>query len=209
MPRRATFALGFTMRVAILTLLCSVLVSCATAELPTYFPKDSFPDDFVDNWYSTQLVALKERPLCCDVAAAPLTVRFTWLRSFHHPVMIRLDKSKSGRWIITTKISSGRGGYDPGHLTTEATVPIADNDAAWIAGRVKLGSDFWGLTTEESPAGPDGTVEVTLDGAQWIVEELDGTNYHVVDRVSPDDGLLRDIATHLMTLSHRSFGPVY
>ena len=75
---------------------------------PRYFPSGALGDDsaFIENWYSGQLAALKEQPLCCGVEDPQTIVRFTWLRSFHHPVAIRLFRSGDGRWM---RCQWGRG----------------------------------------------------------------------------------------------------
>jgi hypothetical protein len=46
------------------------------------------------------------------------------------------------------------------------------------------------------------------DGAQWIVEVLDGKNYHFVDRWSAE-GLIRELGMQFIDLSQHRLDPVY
>lgn len=50
------------------------------------------PFNEVATWYSSQLCALNE-PLIFDQKSGTI-YRFTWLRTFHHPVAIRIQKQK-------------------------------------------------------------------------------------------------------------------
>jgi hypothetical protein len=152
---------------------------------PRYFPAGALGDDsaFIENWYSRQLSALKEQPLCCGVIDSHTTVRFTWLRSFHHPVAIRLFRSGDGRWLLTTKVAGGAGGYKPGHLTTNVTRELKASETQRILSLVAPATDYWKLSgTEIDEPSSDGSIVLHADGAQWIIEVLDGSAYHVVDR---------------------------
>src|SRR5262245_51972945 len=74
-------------------------------------------DQFVSDWYTKQLKALKEPSLWeLSKKSVPQAYRFLWLRSFHHPVAIRLDINADGTARLTTKMTSGAGGYAPGKL---------------------------------------------------------------------------------------------
>ena len=46
-----------------------------------------------------------------------------WLRSFHHPVAVRLDIMSDGTGKLTVKIANGAAGYKPGKLV-ENTSPL-------------------------------------------------------------------------------------
>jgi hypothetical protein len=189
-----------------------LLASTGASAAPRYFPPGALGDDaeFIEHWYAEQLTALKEQPLCCGAKDSQTTVRFAWLRSFHHPVAIRLFQSGDGRWLLTTKVASGAGGYKPGHLTTNATRELKASDAEQILSLVAPGTDYWKLSSrgEEKPSA-DGLIRVQVDGAQWIIEVLDGNAYHVVDRWSPESGIIHDLGMRFMALSGRKFGSVY
>lgn len=104
------------------TLVICVLPLFAQA---VYFPAGSFDtnkdsDRFVAHWFSGQLIALHEPSLLAmskDKSAQ--TYRFLWLRSFHHPVAVRVDFHTDGPAVVMTKIGAGEGGYPPGNLVTD------------------------------------------------------------------------------------------
>jgi hypothetical protein len=50
---------------------------------------------------------------------------------------------------------------------------------------------------------------IQIDGARWIVEVVDLSAYHVVDRWSSENGIICEVETRLMALSGRQFDPVY
>jgi len=79
----------------------------------SYFPKGALSDyDRVDigkaDWYSGQLRALDEPSLLEEAKNPSLeSYRFVWLRTFHHPVAVRLDIMADGSGKLTVKIASG------------------------------------------------------------------------------------------------------
>src|SRR5215469_17272752 len=88
----------------------------------TYFPSGALSDSdqadsFKSRWYSDQLRALDE-PSLLEKAKDPSlqSYRFVWLRTFHHPVAVRLDITSDGVGKLTVKIANGAGGYKPGKL---------------------------------------------------------------------------------------------
>jgi hypothetical protein len=89
-----------------------------TENRPRFFPKPAKNpgDQLKDYWYAMYLTALRERPLCCNSSGSAEVYRFTWLRTFHHPVVISLEHDLKGRWLMHTKVTSGAGGYEPGIL---------------------------------------------------------------------------------------------
>jgi hypothetical protein len=199
-------------KVSVAVFLSIALVGSVAFGGARYFPTGTLGDDseFVERWYSEQLTALKEKPLCCGLTDSATTVRFTWLRSFHHPVAIRLSRSGDGRWLLTTKAAAGAGGYKPGHLATNVTRELKASDAEQILSLVAPATTYWKLSsTEVNEPSPDGSILIHTDGAQWIVEVLDGSAYHLVDRWSPESGIIHDLGLRLIALSGQEFGPVY
>jgi hypothetical protein len=183
----------------------------SAADAPRFFPD---LDDFKAQWYARQLQALQEKPLCCDSADHEPVVRFVWLRSFQHPVVIRLDEMAAGNWRVVTKMGSGTGGGDPGTLTTRKKRTLAAHDVAAMRALFKPTSWFWSTASAQAATAtgdcaPDQTC-VTLegDGSQWILEVRAGNRYHYIDRWSPKDGPVRDIGERLIALSQQDFGSI-
>lgn len=126
---------------------------------------------FKINWYSKHLYALNE-PVLSDTIAGQI-FRFTWLRSFHNPIVVRIeniDNSVKLYW----KVSDGAGGYEPGEIIENQIKDLTMSDWERFSERIDK-SDFWNLPTVLN--------ELTgTDGAQWILEGKTFGKYHVVDR---------------------------
>lgn len=123
------------------------------------------------DWYSKQLIALKE-PVLNDPSSTKV-FRFTWLRSFHNPIAIRLENKKD-HITLYWKACDGKGGYDSGKLVTDKKKKLSLKE--WTQFQQKIDSiDFWNIpTTDNSVFG--------VDGARWILEGKESGKYHVVDR---------------------------
>lgn len=168
-----------------------------------YFPPEVLGETeqsshFKEQWYSDQLRALKEPSLWeQSKTQKSQTYRFLWLRSFHNPISVRLDVREDGSGLLTTKVTSGQGGYKPGKLVTNKTGVLTREQTAWAVEQIKE-TGFWGLQSHENTkegVGPNGekTVEVRADGAQWIFEGVNNGKYQVADRWSPQNGPVRDL----------------
>ena len=151
-------------------------------------------DTFINTWYSKMLFALKE-PILKDYYGDKEIYRFTWLRTFHHPVSVRLEKQ--GEVIkLFTKVSNGVGGYYAGQLFFDTTVNITTSQYNLLQQKVnKIG--FWNLATEKRD-------EAGKDGSEWIIEVFKGNKYHMVTRWTPDieqEENFRSVGEYLVSLS--------
>jgi hypothetical protein len=150
-------------------------------------------DTFVNTWYSKMLFALKE-PVLKDYHGDKEIYRFTWLRSFHHPVSTRLERQ--GDIIkLFTKVSNGAGGYEPGELITDDNREVTLQEYNLLLGKIN-DTKFWSLPTEMRDGG--------TDGAEWIVEIVKDNRYHLVTRNTPFEerhGNYRIIGEYFMLLS--------
>jgi hypothetical protein len=150
-----------------------------------YFPPGAH-DQSVSDWYSKQLQALEEPSLWeLSKTQGSQSYRFLWLRTFHHPVAIRLDINADGTSRLTTKMTSGAGGYGPGKLTQNDVTTMTKERTDWFLEQIERNS-FWTLASRDE-------TRFGKDGAQWIVEGVKNGNYHIVDRWSPKDGEVRAI----------------
>jgi len=174
-----------------------------TENRPRFFPKPAKNpgDQLKDYWYAMYLTALRERPLCCNSSGAAEVYRFTWLRTFHHPVVISLEHDLKGRWLMHTKVSSGAGGYEPGILGLDLVRSMSSDYTRQLRDTMSVNSTFWNTAAQDSSVG--------LDGAEWIIESRVGDNYHFVDRWTPSNGLIQDIGLQFLALSGANFDPVY
>ena len=176
-------------------------VSCS-ADDTTYFQNSGVADR--ESWYGRALRRMGESRLC--PAEGLVTYRFLWLRTFHRPVAVRVEKTRAGGqlWL---KVLGGAGGYDPGRLVQDRTLRLTKGQWDSVA-VLASGAHLWDLPSVE-PAKVD-TVNGQVrywggaDGARWILESVDGLRYHLVDRWTPtpsDAGLYYALCRYLLTLS--------
>jgi hypothetical protein len=143
------------------------------------FDSDKEGHDFVVDWYSEHLRAMKEPSLwkLSERDRSATVYRLLWLPTFDRPVSVRLVKS--GKWAtLHAVLLSGRGGYDPGRVIVSKSAKIAGrqwDDFNRLIDKIKI----WQMPTKDP--GPDG-----CDGDQLIFEVVSGGKYHIVDRWSPD-----------------------
>jgi hypothetical protein len=165
-------------------LLLTVSIVCAAQD---YFPRGVFSDP---TDYSKHLVALDERPLFVAKPDPQVECyRFTWLRSFHRPVVFRVDESKSGTATFTIKVGDGAGGHEPGKLVRTEKKPVDDTLLAKLRNSVQHGRFFELPATDRN---------LGADGSTWILEVIKDGRYHVVSRWSPRDGTIHRIGTLLI-----------
>ncbi len=161
-------------------------------------------DEFEDQWFSGELSAFREPSLYARAASAPRSLRLTWLRSFHDPVVVRIDSRGDGSAVMTARRRPGGHGFgSQGGVDREQEIVrfLSTAEAVALARIV----DETGLF--ESP--PSGC-SCCLDGAQWIIEGVDPhAGYRYRSRQSPDEGLERVIGLHLLTLTGWNLEPIY
>lgn len=148
---------------------------------------------FVNTWYSKMLFALKE-PILKNYQGSKEIYRFTWLRSFNHPVSIRLEKQ--GDLIkLFTKVSNGAGGYVPGDLIVDKVTDVTLQEYYTLLEKIEE-TKFWSLPTEKEEGSSDGSV--------WLIEVAKNNRYHLVTRRTPfveRYGNYRIIGEYLISLA--------
>ena len=171
----------------------SVLVFCACSSTTVdYFPEDTF-DDFTINWYSQQLSALDEPPIHNQKSDVTKRIyRFIWLRTFHHPISLRIEISDKEHAVLYVKETDGAGGYEPGKIKTKDEKRLSKVEVRKFLETIAE-NNFWLL--------PKTGGEEGLDGAQWIIEGMSDGKYHVVERWSPDEGNVREIGLYFLKMS--------
>jgi len=150
-----------------------------------YFPLDVFTDTasfvgkdtFLVERYTQKLKALGE-PSLFNKDGSKEIYRMLWLRTFHNPIVIRIEKDQDS-YRLYWKVSSGKGGYEPGELISYKSRQIEKSD--WdkfqdLVDRIA----FWNSETVEKGLHGD-------DGSRWIIEGVKGKDYHLTDRWTPRD----------------------
>ena len=169
---------------------------------PQYFPTGVFSEypelsDFRSRSYAKHLRAMSE-PSLLEAAKdkSADSYRFLWLRTFQHPIAIRLTIRPDGTAQLTGIEMNGKGGYDPGTLATTQIVEISNDQIHQFQGLMQT-TEYWSMPTVD----PRLHEERIRDGAEWILEGARDGRYHVVARLSPQDGTYREACLYLLNLS--------
>ncbi|HTS25880.1 MAG TPA: hypothetical protein VMH81_08390 [Bryobacteraceae bacterium] len=167
----------------------SVLLLLASAALPAqqYFPpavlgRTPAEEQANAEWYTKHLKALHEPSLweLSRTDAKAEVYRFLWLRSFHHPIAVRLVVRPSGSGWLNARMTSGQGGYQTGRISRYSKSWLTKAKTQSFLAAIDS-VNFWNTPTLEETGSA-----VHLDGAQWILEGVKGGQYHIVDRWSPE-----------------------
>jgi hypothetical protein len=169
-------------------------------DLARYFPGQD--DSASKNRYAASergtariLEQFNEPSLCCHPEETTREFRFTWLRTFDHPIVIRISERQDGNWSVVVKVASGQAGFDFDGLKL-----IHDKSTA-----VSLEAII-DLLNAFGPTKPFWTTlayggEVGSDGSEWLIEARSENGYHYVSRWSPEDGPVREIGELFLTVS--------
>lgn len=122
------------------------------------------------NWYSKHLKAMQE-PVIRN-STHKQVFRFTWLRTFDNPIVIRLENDNN-KITLFWKVNDGKGGYDPGEIIVNDKKELTVEEWKVIYDDI-YAINFYSLTPNQRTMG--------LDGAQWILEANVFGKYHAVDR---------------------------
>ena len=147
-----------------------------------YFPAGTFEGSTLE-WYAKNLRVLQEPSLADRKDAGPDVYRLLWMRSFHSPMVFRLEFSADGIARLTVKKARleevKNHNLEPTKLTSNTqkkiATPVADNflrlfDASTFSKR-SLGDP------REEMGG--------ADGSTWVFEAIQKGVYHVTTRWSP------------------------
>jgi hypothetical protein len=176
--------------------------------------KESIISQSEARWYSSELRAAGEPPLFHSSAsgepAGASIIRFTWLRSFRPPVIVRVEGLTSGSPRLIARQLSGMGGYAPGQTETAIDRALTISDAQTLAALVAETH----LTQPRSrpsvlkACGPSLGPPV-VDGAEWLIEIADSRGYHVAEDTSPEAGDIRRLGLAMLALTGWKTDPVY
>lgn len=163
------------------------LCSTAAAQKPVGVSCDEVSGEFFPaldlselekRWYGEHLEAAGEPNLCDRASGLREVYRFTWLRSFHPPVIVRIERQDSTHRVVAKKLD-GRGGYEPGELVVDRSTAIEARKWGKFKSLLSAAS-FWS-------ASRDKVINVIgFDGARWIFEGVRNRKYWARDRWTPD-----------------------
>jgi len=156
------------------------------------------------DWYPKHLLAADEPSLfeaSQKAGASHLkTYRFTWLRTFHGPVIVRLDRDSEGGMRLIAKRLSGRGGYEPGAVNAEIRRRLT---------RQELVEFDHALAAANHLRLPPVDCRMGADGSRWIMEANDAGVYRYVNRWTPEDGAVRELGDMLLRFTGWDLDPRY
>lgn len=169
--------------------------------ITAYFPKsglskppqqeDGYLNRFRNIWYSRILKSLDE-PVLYNYKTTDEIYRFTWLRSFHLPVVIRIQKHNFN-FSIVAKILRERYDDEPDEVVTNTSESMIFY--RWMAFKNKLNkADFWHMQMKDVSA-------QGADGARWIMEGVQNGKYHFVDRWSAGGSEFGEACEYLIAIS--------
>jgi hypothetical protein len=104
--------------------------------------------------------------------------RFTWLRTFDNPIIVRIEK-KADRYKLIYKIGNGSAGYEPKGLKRTKTIAISNSDWDYFL-ELLIQTGFNTI--------PNRYYFPMTDGASWILEHRTGIDYkgHVTNFPNKD-----------------------
>jgi len=165
-----------------------------------YFPVKAFDDGWrgtdgsFDEWYGKHLRAMGESSLL-DIKNGDTEIyRFLWLRTFDHPISVRIERTAYSFRLTSIELN-GAGGYEPGRKLRTDNVEIFSDQWCHLTSLLDR-AKFWSEPTVD-PDLPGN------DGSQWILEGVNDERYHIVDRWTPQNGGIRDACIYLLRLSGR------
>jgi hypothetical protein len=167
---------------------------------------DSVPvlSPFEVDWYSEELRSLEEsslyRPAAESASRHVETVRFTWIRSFHDPVVIRIDSYPDGATWLTAKRRAI--GWVPG--------PTWERRLRRQLGPQEVERFASLLSSTRVLDQPAVDCRVGLDGARWIIEAASPRgDYTYKNRFSPESGPVHRVGLEMISLTGWKFDRVY
>ena len=171
---------------------------------PGRIEREPAQDEFQTQWFGGVLADLREPSLFQRPANSPRAVRFTWIRSFHPPVSVRVDTREDGRLVMTARrlAATGHRPERDGPFSEEIVRVLSDTEVLALAAVV--------VETGVLEAPSSGCTGGVVDGAAWIVEASDpefGYRYHY--RQSPQDGPVHAAGLYLLSLTSWDYGPGY
>lgn len=176
-------------------------LQCARDSNTLYFPSNEklfdtglIQIDKASNLAYSKMLYFLHEPILYNCADTSEIFRFTWLRTFHNPISIRVLK-RNNNFILTLKVSDGQGGYEPGKLIKDTTFFVTSNEWNTFTALI-ANTNFWNLNTVSNDDGKD--------GAEWILEGKVKQKYHVVSRWTPTatrDKEVKNCCDYLIRLS--------
>ena len=198
----ALFGVGFTIYAVIAATPFfpkSLQTEVGVCPASDYYPAERRPviEDYEAEWYSSSLLGLHEQPLFQDKGRNEQTVRFTLLRSFHAPVIVRTTATDGGRVRLTATWPSGYDGCPAPGGVCRVDRFLSEAERA----RLAAAQTFLLKASYGCPTG--------IDGSMWLLEASGRGDYRFWSEWSPKEGDLRDLALVMLDLTGWRLREIY
>lgn len=135
-----------------------------------------------ESFYTKYLAAMKEPSLFKRAKARPdFELRFTWLRTFHDPLAIRIWRIDDTYMIRTIRLAR-QNDYSPGPATLDKTRTLTPTESQALKTLIDIPSMLQPMSDQEQLA-----TTVGADGAMWIFETWAEEKYQMIEFWCPKD----------------------
>ncbi|WP_445711876.1 hypothetical protein [Flavobacterium sp.] len=131
-------------------------------------------DTIIKNYISENLYEFKE-PLLYNYDSGKEIYRFTWLRSFHNPIVIRIEIASNKKTIFWKELKINKE-YKPIKIITDTYKPL-DNEKWTELENLLKKENFWEIYPNINVLGNDGSF--------WVLEGTKDKKYKAVAFWSP------------------------
>jgi hypothetical protein len=145
--------------------------------------------------YAGALGTMGEPSLAC--ATDTPVYRFLWMRTFHHPVAVRVERDDDDWRVIAVELD-GAGGYDPGDVLRRVDRTLTPYEAQQLEALLAR-ADVWGS--------PVAQTDIGVDGSTWIIEARNGPRSRIHHAWTPAQGRERAIGLMFLSFTGWSFPP--
>lgn len=123
------------------------------------------------NTYYSDILTKFQEPVLCDLKEGTEIYRLTWLRTFHHPIVIRLKK-KGSEFRIYWKVGNGLAGFDEvKRVIKKGSRNINQSDFTELITKFDQ-IDFWNrINYRDIPQN---------DGSTFLLEASNTSNYNAL-----------------------------
>lgn len=166
-----------------------------------YFPegvffRDRHTDQIAGNLFTRYLAEMQEPSLLrFQPGSGESVYRFTWLRSFHSKVSIRVWTDRQMKTLAFKELKSENKGKNHQLAVAQTRNLTIDEWNEFV--RLLNEACVWRLPSGVQDA-------IATDGAWWLFEVNSDRHYHVVARQSPQDSY-RDLCLYLLKLTGLPF----
>jgi len=182
----------------------SVVLVAITAPPAHHYPEGSLSDTARldrsrNDRYSRHLGAMSEPVL--KPSQAGRVYRFLWLRSFHHPIAVRVDRDHVGARVVAVELD-GPEGYRPINLLKRRETALSEQQADAFE-RALSADGLWTI-----PSHDDRRDRQMIDGAEWVIEAAT-TQHRVITRRSPRNDPARAMGERFLAIAGLASEEVY